>query len=129
MTGESLPSDRRELLEEARTWAQEDYLEALCKGFELQGKERQKITEKIAAFIGLPEDFLQAENLRVPGPGFAGRLLRDQGEFLSLYDSRLTAYGTEYRFSEDPLMFMTGPPYSTLFHRCSQFSATWPKCN
>ncbi len=71
----------------------------------------------MAAFTGLPEDFLQAENLRVPAPKFAGRLLREQGKFLSLYDSRLAAYGTDYRFSEDPLMFMTGPPYVTLFRQ------------
>jgi len=117
MTGGNLPSDRWELLEKARKWAQEEYLEALWEGVDLQGEERQRITEEMAAFTGLPRDFLQAENLRVPASKFAGRLLQDRGKFLSLYDSRVAAYGTKYSFSEDPLVFMTGPPYITSFRQ------------
>lgn len=117
LAGDNLPEERQKFLNEARKWAREDYLKALWKGVDLQGDQRKRITEQMAAFTGLPENYLQAENLRVPAYKFAGRLLRDQGKFISLYDSRLAAYGTGYRFNEDPLMFMTGPPFLTLFRQ------------
>ncbi|MCF7935652.1 MAG: septum formation initiator [Synergistales bacterium] len=114
-SGAGLPADRETLLEEARRWAKEDYLQGLWKGYDLRGDDREQLVREMAGYTGLPGAYLQAEDLRVSAYAFAGRLLREERRFLSLYDSRLTAYGSRYDFSEDPLMFMTGAPYITLF--------------
>lgn len=119
--GKTKPSlNSEELWEEASLWARETYLPALWKGNLLEEEEKLRIARELASHIGISEDILLDWNLRIPRQVFAGELRNDIRSFLSLYDTRLTAFGSSYNYAEDPLMARIGTPFTTAFTRYLQ---------
>lgn len=104
-----------EVVERAERFAFGPYRDALWKGAALADEERTALSRKLAELTGLPAPFWLRWNLRVDIDRFAGELLADERRFVSLYDSRLTGHGSEYRLWEDPLMARVGTAFVTAF--------------
>ena len=85
--GNNLPA----ILEEAEQFANGPYAGALRKGNLLGDDERKSIAKTMAKFIGLSEEFVLKADLRVEVGRFRSELLRDAGELIGRYDSRVKA--------------------------------------
>ena len=109
-----------ELWEEASLWARKTYLPALWKGNLLEEETKLRIARELASLIGISQEILLDWNLRIPRGVFAGELRNDIRSFVSLYDTRLTAFGSSYRYAEDPLMARISTPFTTAFTRYLQ---------
>jgi carboxypeptidase C (cathepsin A) len=77
-----------QLLAEVADFAMGDYALALMKGSTLSAEEKQQITEKLAAYTGLSEDYISRTNLRINIHRFTKELLRDQRRTIGRFDSR-----------------------------------------
>jgi carboxypeptidase C (cathepsin A) len=84
------PADLNAFLAEVRDFARGPYAEALAKAQDLSEPDRQAIAQKLAGYIGLPEDYILASDLRIPPARFRKELLRDQRLTLGRYDDRFT---------------------------------------
>jgi carboxypeptidase C (cathepsin A) len=72
----------------AQDFAATDYVRALYAGSRLADSERQKVADRLAALLGLSEELVLQNDLRVSTDVFAKSLLADQGLQLGKYDSR-----------------------------------------
>jgi carboxypeptidase C (cathepsin A) len=79
------------VLEESEQFANGPYVAALRKGNLLTDEERRATAKTMAKFTGLSEDYLTRQNLRVDATKFRTELLRDSGEVIGRYDSRVKA--------------------------------------
>jgi carboxypeptidase C (cathepsin A) len=89
--GPDLQGDFKKTLAEAEQFAEGDYMLALAKGLKLTDSERRATAAKVAKFTGLSEQYVLNSNLRIEGQRFMRELLRDRGQIIGRYDSRLTA--------------------------------------
>jgi carboxypeptidase C (cathepsin A) len=89
--GKGLVGDRNveRVYEEARAFAQGDYVEALQLGSELKPQDRDLVAERMAKLIGLPASTISADNLRVEMQDFLEQLL--PGEVVGRVDTRVAA--------------------------------------
>lgn len=78
-----------EVFEEARAFAQSDYIAALELGSELPAPERDRLAERMAKLIGLPASTISAANLRVDTQDFLEQLL--PGKVMGRIDTRVAA--------------------------------------
>ncbi len=76
------------LMQQARTFASDEYLPALFKGSSLVKAEYDQIARKLAYFTGLKESYIKTANLRVQAGRFLKELLRDEGMSVGRLDSR-----------------------------------------
>ncbi len=79
-----------EFTQQAREFAQGEYISALLKGNSISEKEYNYIKQRLAYFTGLSEKYLALANLRVTYPRFSKELLRDEGLSIGRLDSRFT---------------------------------------
>jgi len=84
------PSDLLAFLQEVRDWAQGPYSAALAIGQYLPQEKRQQIAEQMAAYTGLPVQFILNCKLRVDPFRYRKELLREQRRSLGRYDARFT---------------------------------------
>lgn len=79
-----------EVVQEAEDYALGDYASALMRGNELPAAARQAVAARLHDLTGLPLDYLERSDLRVPPAGFAQELLRDEGRTIGQLDARFT---------------------------------------
>ena len=106
-----LESDLQATLQKAEKWAESEYAPALMKGDALAASERDSAIKGLARYTGLDPKFIDKSNLRVTMEQFSLSLLKDQGEFVAHYDSRLSAKVTgesEYNPTTDPSLAGNG---------------------
>ena len=82
------PADVATFVQQAREFALGDYATALSKGDTLAPAERQAIAAKLAAFTGLPVDFILEAKLRITPDRFQKGLLRDEARVTGRLDAR-----------------------------------------
>lgn len=115
-----LEMEREEVYQEAKLWAESEYLAALWKGNKLNDAERSNIAKTYSGYTGLRIDEILQNNLRVSMDYFSSNLLREKSVFLGAYDARITSSGAFYDLSEDPSMFYAQiPAYSALMSHFS----------
>ncbi|MFG0325942.1 MAG: S10 family peptidase [Phycisphaerales bacterium JB037] len=85
---ERLSADLERTLEEARRFAESDYLVALAKGDRLGAAERDRIATRVAELTGLSKRFVLDSDLRINIFNFTKELLRDEGRTVGRLDSR-----------------------------------------
>jgi carboxypeptidase C (cathepsin A) len=85
-SGAGIP--QAQFLNEARTFARDEYGPALWKGDRLSAEERTSIRDKLAYFTGLAPDYIETSNLRILMPRFQKELLRDKGVAIGRLDGR-----------------------------------------
>ena len=89
-----------DFLEDVRGFAAGDYLSALYQGSRLPEEQRNDIAKRMAGYIGLPEDLILKNNLRLEQTTFRSELLSDRKLMVGRYDSRYT--GPETSGENDP---------------------------
>ena len=82
------PADLRAFLNEVEQFATTDYAQALIKGNELGDAERQRIAERLAAYTGLPLQYLLKTNLRIEYGAFQKELFGDEQLTTGTLDTR-----------------------------------------
>lgn len=107
----------QDLLQEVRSWSENKYARALWQGNALSETEYTEVARQLAAYTGLSEGLIRAQNLRVPMYQFLGELLEKERRSISFYDGRVTAHSiwsNEYSFQDDPIIInVTGPLVTT----------------
>ncbi len=88
-----LPADLQSLsvdqvAQKARVFAHGEYAQALEKGDQLSGEERQKVVADLARFTGLSTKFIEEANLRVSPFRWFKELERDKRRTIGRLDSR-----------------------------------------
>ena len=83
-------ADMTAYLGQVRAWAQGPYANALAQGQMLPDAQRQAIATQLAAYTGLPVQYVLDADLRVDPGRFRKALLRDQRLTLGRYDARFT---------------------------------------
>ena len=84
------PDNLAAFLEDARKFAQTEYLSALMKGSKLTPAEKSEMAKKLSGYTGLSEDYLLKANLRVRLGQFMEELQRSRGLTTGRLDSRYT---------------------------------------
>lgn len=82
--------DIEAFIDEARTFAIEEYMPALMYGVTLPEERQARVIGELSRFTGLSEDFLRRANMRVSLRQFQRELLRDRGLSVGRLDSRFT---------------------------------------
>ena len=95
------PADLPTFLQQVRAWAEGPYEAALAKGHNVPDAEKDAVARQLAAYTGLPVDFVKSANLRVDLSRFRKELLRDQRKTLGRFDSRFTGVDADAA-GEDP---------------------------
>jgi carboxypeptidase C (cathepsin A) len=97
----------RTVLAEAEEYAARDYPWALSRGSRLTGSERAEHVTRLAALIGLSEEYVDRADLRIEHVRFFTELLRDQGLAVGRLDARFTgplSHGNAETWDADPSM-------------------------
>lgn len=71
-------------------FAIEELLPGLAGGAALGHAERSALLSRLAGYIGLPSDLVIRYGARIPSDVFAGRLLREDGRIVSVYDASIS---------------------------------------
>ena len=118
----------RQVVDEARTFAFGDYLQALTRGHTLTDPERAAMAEKLARYTGLSPRFILAANLRVDSARFRKELLRDRRLVVGRLDSRFTAVDADAageRQEFDPSNTALQGPYVAMFQDYVRNELKW----
>jgi carboxypeptidase C (cathepsin A) len=89
--GENLETFVREV----QAFAGGEYFHALAQGADLDRAEYDRVVQRLHQYLGLPEDYIRASNLRIPYFRFEQALLRDDNTVVGRYDSRFATYGLD----------------------------------
>ncbi|MGB0040652.1 MAG: hypothetical protein WBQ00_17260, partial [Terriglobales bacterium] len=87
--GQSASHSAEQVFEEARAFAQTDYLVVLQQGSALPAADRDRLAERMAKLIGLPASTIAAANLRIDTQDFLEQLL--PGKVVGRLDTRVVA--------------------------------------
>jgi carboxypeptidase C (cathepsin A) len=79
----------QQIYEEARTFAQGDYVTALQQGSELRAEDRNRLATRMAQLIHLPESTIADANLRITTQDFLEQLV--PGKVVGRIDTRVVA--------------------------------------
>jgi len=113
----STPPD--ETRQAAEKYALGDYTVALAKGKSLSSDEKDTVATQLAAYTGLPKDFILKSHLRISPEAFRKHLLNDDAKIIGRYDARLTADDPNPAtddLNQDPSDSFYMPAYSSAFH-------------
>jgi carboxypeptidase C (cathepsin A) len=84
-----LQRDMSATMKEVESWAATDYLRALTRRDSLTPPERDSVVRALSRFTGLDAAMIDRGTLTVDDMQLATRLLREEGKFVGLYDSRM----------------------------------------
>ncbi len=111
----SQPADLDAFLRQVRTFALGPYLTALTRAAPLPPDSLSAVVKQLAAYTGLPEDYLRKANLRVSLGMFMQELTRGDSVVTGRYDSRYTGPTTDLlaeRSSYDPNYTAVAGPFT-----------------
>ena len=118
-----LPQDHADLaafLKEVEDFAMGEYSQALAKGTDLSGSEKQSIAQKLHEYTGLPVDYLMKGDLRISGGQFEKSLQDDTGDTTGRLDTRFTGPSIDPLSEEaeyDPQSSAISSAYVSLFNQ------------
>ncbi len=84
------PAELKSFVDQARAWARGPYAAALAQGQDLPVAQADAVARQMAAYTGLPVQYIKEANLRVSPSRFRKELLREQRHTLGRFDSRFT---------------------------------------
>jgi carboxypeptidase C (cathepsin A) len=82
-------------VEQARKFAAGPYAAALAQGDRLPKADFDATAEKVAAFTGLPVQYIKDANLRISPTRFRKELLRGDDQILGRYDARFDGFDVD----------------------------------
>ena len=83
-----LQRDMAATVKQVESWAATDYARALARRDSLSPAERDSVTRALSRFTGLAASLIDQRTLAVEDMQFATQLLRGEGKFVGLYDTR-----------------------------------------
>ena len=86
-----LQADRAKTETDARAFATGEYATALLRGNSLPAEDKKRIAAKVAGFLGLSEEQVLEQNLRVNRWQYRKLLLKKEGKVFGGYDARVLA--------------------------------------
>ena len=109
-----------EFLDEVEDFAEGEYTTALMKGARLEPHERAHIVERLAAYTGLSWQYIEQTHLRINIHRFVKEFMRDEGETVGRFDSRLKGrdsqdVGDEHEY--DPSYTVVQGVYATCLNQ------------
>lgn len=114
-----LQADFNKAIEQAKTFAIEQYAPVLAKGSSLSTDQRTQVVKQLAAFTGLPAELIDRGNLRIAPSLFEKELLGDGHHIIGRFDGRITGYDSDalaHYPSYDPSLSQYLPAYSATFN-------------
>ncbi len=103
----------RAALDEAGRWSLNEYRAALARGDELPPEERTALVKRLARYTGLPEKFIDQNDLRITQGQFSRELLRDEKRTVGRFDSRFKGVAEGF----DPSEAAVRPAYTATFNQ------------
>jgi carboxypeptidase C (cathepsin A) len=111
-----LQNNFEKTIEQARQWANNEYIVLLAKGDLLTDKEKNELSQNIQRYTGLSPEFIKNNNYRIDVFSFITELLKDKGLQLGLMDSRITGlavppnsnYYDDHSFTILKTIYVTG---------------------
>jgi carboxypeptidase C (cathepsin A) len=91
-----------QFIDEARRFAQTDYLKALFQGRSIDPAERDRVAERLEELSGISAAYYREHDLRITKEQFRGELLKSRGLLLGRIDGRYVAPMTEKGLASDP---------------------------
>ena len=111
------PADLAAFLQPVEQFALGEYLDALYKGGNLGASERSDVVHKLSAYLGVSEQYVRENNMRIAYPRFEQQLLRSQGIVVGRLDARYQTYALDRAADEgpawDPTDSSIDAPYTT----------------
>lgn len=77
-------------VEDAKRFADREYLSALYSGYRLSGPDRQKIKDSIMFYTGVSDEYLESRHLRIDSYSVKNEVLKKKGRAVSRLDGRIT---------------------------------------
>ena len=114
-----LQADLQATLRQVEQFARGEYTLALMQGSALSAEERRSITQKLAYFTGLSEDYIDRSDLRIEIFRFTKELLRHERRTVGRLDSRFKGIDRDSageHFEFDPSYANIQGPYSAAFN-------------
>jgi carboxypeptidase C (cathepsin A) len=96
------PANLATFLQPVEQFAMGEYLDALYKGATLGAAERNDVVHKLSAYLGVSEQYVRENNLRIAYPRFEQQLLRSQGIIVGRLDARYQTYALDRAGDEGP---------------------------
>jgi carboxypeptidase C (cathepsin A) len=118
----------RQVVDEARTYAFGEYMQALTRGNSLTEAERTAAAGRLSRFTGISPAYILAANLRVEAGRYRKELLRDRRLVVGRLDSRFTAVDADAageRQEFDPSNTALQGPYVALFQDYVRNELKW----
>lgn len=126
----SLQADLGKALKEARDYAYNEYSLALLKGDRLSPEERKEVAQKLAYFTGLQPQLIERMNLRVKSTEFIQELLKDQGNVIGRFDTRVVGkaiHSMSNSMEYDPSMDAIFSAFTATFNQYVRNELKWVK--
>ncbi|MCF0135822.1 MAG: hypothetical protein HUJ69_05310 [Lachnospiraceae bacterium] len=79
-----------EFIEEAKAFANHDYLLALYRGESLTQEEKDAIIERISYYTGCSRQYLEDRNMKIDDRTYRLEVLKDKGLSVARFDARIT---------------------------------------
>lgn len=79
-----------EFIEEAKAFANHDYLLALFRGESLSKEERDAIIEKVSYYTGCSKQYLEDRNMKIDDRTYRLEVIKEQGKSVARFDARIT---------------------------------------
>jgi carboxypeptidase C (cathepsin A) len=117
-----------EVLAEAESFAERDYLWALTKGARMSAEERADAVTTLARLTGLSVDYIDRVDLRIEHVRFFTELLRSRRRTVGRLDGRFLGWDADYgyeRWSADPSMDAIMGPYTAAFNHYVRAELTY----
>ncbi len=99
---QNAPSDVATFVDQVRTFALGEYLDALYRGDNVPASEKDDVVRKLSQYLGIPQSYVRESNLRIPYNRYQSELLRDRGLVFGRLDSRYTTHTTDRSSYEGP---------------------------
>ena len=103
-----------DVVADAKAFAIGEYSDALSKGANVPLPEFKEVAAKLARLTGLPQDYIEKSNLRVPYYKFEGKLFQNRGEIVGRLDARFKT-GTWDRYADFPFWDPTDAAIDSAF--------------
>jgi carboxypeptidase C (cathepsin A) len=96
---------------EAMEFARGDYAGALARGARFPVEERHRVAHRLSTYIGLPEDLIESNDLKIDSKIYMFNLLKDRGLRTGALDTRVTAElkPNADGFIDDPALGVVAP--------------------
>ena len=108
-----------EIAQEARQFANNEYMPAMMRIDTLSQTERDALADKFSSLTGLSRQYIENNNFRIELNKFMKELMRDQRRTIGRLDSRFTGIDRDAggdSAAEDPSMNAIRPPYTAAFN-------------